>query len=247
MKTFLQTLLKILCLVFIAIYFTACGGGGGGGGGGSSSASPAIEAPVVSIPTTTTTTSTTTSTSTTTTTTLSAPYTFGGGQGTLAQPYILQNATDVIHIRDFPSAYFWMQNDIDMAGINFIPIPSFSGVIYGRLFTLSNFTINYTSVDNTDYASFAQVLSGTIVQLRVTGNITGNKYASFLAGQMTATGMLSSCTVGGTVISPLGGNGVNVGTGNALWTFKMPASYVLGSSILNGTTFNGSRTLGISF
>jgi hypothetical protein len=47
MKTIMQATLKILGLIVLAIYFTACGGGGGGGG--ESSSAPTLKSPVTVV------------------------------------------------------------------------------------------------------------------------------------------------------------------------------------------------------
>ncbi len=237
----MKKLLRILLLVVLALYFTACGGGGGGGGSSDASA------PTTTTSTTTTTTSSTTTTDTTTTTvttttsttttTLPAAYAFGGGTGTIGSPYIVQNATDVQHIKDFPAAYFWLNNNVNMAGISFQPIASFSGVFYGNNYELDNLTINLAVAGT---ASFIQSLSGTLVSLKLFAvSISGLNYASGFAGNITASGLISGSSISGNITSPSGGNGFNTGTGNPTYVSKNPSGSVVTTT--QNVTFNGNH------
>lgn len=200
--------------------------------GGSSSSAPAAVSDIVAVPTTTTIpvvqqpidVPVVTTTSTTSTTMPAQPYSFGGGQGIQSQPYILQNSEDVKHIADFPAAYYWLNNDINMQGVSFSSLPAFSGTIYGNNYRLMNLTI--TATTGATAALFTSV-SGTIVQLKLTGvNIVGQAYAAGFAGQLSGT--ISACTISGNITSPSGGNGFNTGVGNSIYVSK-----TLSGSVVN--------------
>jgi predicted small secreted protein len=163
------------------------------------------------------------------------PYVFSGS-GTQPDPYRLQTASDVDHIRDYPAAHFQVMQDISLASLgSFTPIPSFSGVIYGQSFQLTNISIASPSNQT---AAFFSSLSGTVVSLtfRVT-NSSVSGYATAVAGSLS--GMLSSCRVYGTITSPAGGNGYNVGTGNPVYVIKTGTASLPG--IVLDVQFNGNR------
>lgn len=164
------------------------------------------------------------------------PYAFSGGSGTLADPYQLDTATDVQNISQSPTAYFSVMQDISMNGINFVPIPSFSGTIYGNNRHLYNLTM--TTTGTTKAAMFTS-LSGTVVNLTLSNvSISSQSYSAAFAANVTASGMISSCGVSGTITSPSGGNGFNTGIGNSVYTTNS------GGSVINTTqsvAFNGNN------
>ena len=80
---------------------------------------------------------------------------FGGGAGTSTNPYLISTVTHLDSVRLFPDAYFLQTSDIDLSGINWIPIGydsdddflignrvSFSGVYDGGGYTIQNLTID---------------------------------------------------------------------------------------------------------
>lgn len=128
--------------------------------------------------------------------------------------------------------------DIDMSGIaNFRPLAAFSGTIYGNNHQLYNLVI---STAGAAQAGLFTQLSGTIVNL-VLSNVTISSqsgYATGFAGVVTGTGLISSCGISGTIMSPLGGNGFNTGIGNSVYT-----TLQAGGSVVNTTQavrFNGN-------
>lgn len=232
----------IILAVFALSGLTGCLESGGGGGSAQVSppasdvAQPAPFVPVDPGSGSSTTTTTTQPPSTTTTTLPPAqPYAFGGGQGTQAQPYILQNASDLRHIADFPSAYYWLNNAINMDNEAFSVLPAFSGTLYGNNYDISNLTI--TTTGSQTAALFASV-SGTIVQLKLLSlKSSGQGFATGIAGNLTGT--ISSCFIGGTITSPSGGNGYNFGTGNSLYVTKSGAASVVNTT--QNVQFNGNH------
>jgi hypothetical protein len=68
--------------------------------------------------------------------------TFGGGTGTVTNPYILQDVADIQAIRTNTTKSFKMGNDIDMVSAgNFSPIASFTGNFDGQYFKIKNMKV----------------------------------------------------------------------------------------------------------
>lgn len=163
------------------------------------------------------------------------PYTYSGGTGTLANPYQLETATDVQNIELNASKYFTLVQDINMSGINFHPLSAFSGTLYGNNNHIYNLTI--TTTGTTKAALFASV-SGTIVSLVLqNATMVAATYATGFAA--TLTGLISGCSVSGTITSPSGGNGFNTGTGNPTYVTKSGAGSVVNTT--QAVTFNGNN------
>lgn len=174
-----------------------------------------------------------------------SPYVFSGGSGTIGDPYQLETAQDVQSIDQASSKYFTLTQDINMALLgNFRPLNAFSGVIYGNNHHLYNLTVN-TAGSNT--AALFTSVSGTLVSLVLQSYHASSQtgYATGFAGHLT--GMLSNCSISGTITSPLGGNGYNGGIGNPIYVTKS------GSAIINlpafspiSVQFNGNHVSALS-
>jgi hypothetical protein len=87
---------------------------------------------------------------------LYTPVAFAGGTGTLSNPYLVSNATQLRAIaclkQTEPSTYYALTNDIDVGGANFIPLgvegDYFRGGIDGRGYTIDNLTMIYPGSSN---------------------------------------------------------------------------------------------------
>lgn len=144
------------------------------------------------------------------------PYAFGGGYGTSASPYSLRTPTDVLHIKDFLGAYFRLDQNVDMYGVELSPIGSISNPFSGTL-NGNGYAINGISMQATDGSTLALfgAVSGTILDLNVgVSNMSSNGNVAGLVGALT--GVVWSCNISGTFTSGLGGNGNNVGASNGL-------------------------------
>lgn len=113
----------------------------------------------------------------------------GAGSGTSGSPYLITTVDQLNEIRDFPSAYWKLANDIDASatinwndGLGWIPIPSFYGELDGDGHTISGLHINQP--DNDFDASFI----GTIEEDAVVKNL--NIVDSYAQG--THTGGLAA-------------------------------------------------------
>ncbi len=96
------------------------------------------------------------------------------GSGTEADPYVLKTAQDMVDMRSLATVggetWFRMANDIDLEGINWIPVnydQNFERKIHfdGGDFTISNLTSD-KSVHGADYPSFMGVVYGSVKNLK---------------------------------------------------------------------------------
>lgn len=226
-------------MVILILSLTACKSSGGGSDAGSPQVSSAE--PVATASPTPTPTPTPIPTPSPTPTPTPAPA-WGGfsGAGDIGHPYQVTTSIDVTHIQDFPAAYFELTGNIDMTGINFTPIATFSGVIQGHLYRLNHFDIETTGGAP---AAFAINISGIIHQLYL-DNVTLSSDTGYAAGYaytLTGTATLSQCQIlSGTIMSPLGGNGWTTGTGNPFWVNRLAGSTV--TQLQSTVDFNGNNS-----
>lgn len=126
--------------------------------------------------------------------TLSSAVAFAmSGSGTEADPYLVKTASDLYDIRNAPSAYYKLNNDIDLTSwINasypdqgWVPICSataFSGSFDGNGYTISGLYINRTTEYN---GLFAKAEGATLKNIHVKCNVTGANYTGAIVGQAT--------------------------------------------------------------
>jgi YD repeat-containing protein len=137
----------------------------------------------------------------------------------------IHTAQDLNNIRNNPSGNFRLMNDIDMTGINWVPIGTrnapFTGVLDGDGFVISNLTINLPSQN---YVGLFGFNSGTIMALGLSDvNIIGLNNIGAIAGNNTANIMDSYVSgevrgnnnVGGVVGQNSGGILKSYSTSNA--------------------------------
>lgn len=119
------------------------------------------------------------------------------------------------------------------------PLPAFSGTLYGHNYEL--FKLKITGTTEQKAALFVSV-SGTIVQLILAQTVaTGSQYVAGFAGHLT--GMISACTITGTITSPSGGNGYNTGVGTPIYVTKGASATVPGTTM--SVDFNGNHVSAI--
>jgi hypothetical protein len=80
--------------------------------------------------------------------------TFHSGQGTLADPYIICNPTQLNQLRNFNTSAFLIDADIDLSNESFDPIASFSGLLDGGGYKLLNWSYTLDSISNISYWGF---------------------------------------------------------------------------------------------
>lgn len=156
------------------------------------------------------------------------------GNGDMAHPYEVTTATDVTHIGDFPAAYFELTGSIDMTGVTFTPIPTFSGVIQGHLHQLNHLTISEHG-DAALVLSLHGIINGLYFQ-----DLTVSSAVGYAAGySIDVYGTVSNSQILSAVITaPLCGNGNGSGTGNPIYTNFISGAVVTADQAT--VTFNGN-------
>ncbi len=123
------------------------------------------------------------------------------GSGTLADPYIIYNVTDLQAMENDLTAYYELANDIDAsatsgwnAGLGFDPIdPSFSGHFDGRGFTITSLTINRPLEGNVGLFGNTAIGGCTIINVGlVSVDITGDNNVGALVGSCSR-GTITAC------------------------------------------------------
>lgn len=130
--------------------------------------------------------------------------TFGGGDGSAANPWLIEDAADLNAVRTKPvTHYFKLKNNInmDVAPYNstgWTPIPSYSGVFDGDGYVIKNLKINSPTANR--IGLFAE-LSGTIKDLgMVSVSIVGSEKVGALVGRFAADGaIVDRCYATGTL------------------------------------------------
>lgn len=132
----------------------------------------------------------------------------GGGDGTESNPYIISTAGDLNYVRDTPSAYYALGNDIDMSTFygDFEPIADFTGSLDGKGYSIDNLSIAGSDMEVGLFQGIAS--DGTIKDVTFNNpvvKLSGNcMYAGVVAGNIMSNG-------GGYTIS-------NVHVNNAVFT-----------------------------
>ena len=167
------------------------------------------------------------------------PYEFAVGNGTSESPYEIATKEDLIGLQQDSlnncfhyNEYFVLTSNIDLGGMNWTPIGktgnSFGGVIDGKGYTISNFTINSTTESSVGlFTSIWQQDSYNVVAVKnlnisnatisVENYVGNNVDIGVLAGSIS--GVVENCNVNATISvknSTLGKLGLLTGscTGN---------------------------------
>lgn len=147
------------------------------------------------------------------------PISFSGkGSGTSEDPYQIANLQQLNEIRNNPSSYYVLVNDIDASptsawngGAGWSPIVEFTGNINGNGHVIKGLYINRPL---TDYnALFGTALTGSVITriFMQDVNIVGKKYNGALVGLSTGA-TISFCASSGQVNSTGNNSGGLVGT-----------------------------------
>ena len=134
---------------------------------------------------------------------------FSGGDGSAVNPYLIENVDDLQAMNNDRSAYYALNNSIDLTGFNwsnwgdgagFLPIGNqthpFTGNLDGRGHTITGLYINRPT---TDYVGlFGYITGNTISNMTILNvAVTGSNNVGGLAG--FNTGPISNSSVSGTV------------------------------------------------
>ncbi|MBU4031654.1 MAG: hypothetical protein KKD98_02500, partial [Candidatus Thermoplasmatota archaeon] len=131
-------------------------------------------------------------------TAIGAGGTFGGGDGTPGNPYLIEDVLDLQAMNNNKDAHYALASDIDASdtvnwngGAGFIPIGTdanwFTGSLDGQNFTVTNLYMNHTNINYIGLFGF--IGTGSIVKnLHVFElNITGGNYVGGIAGYSMGT------------------------------------------------------------
>lgn len=137
------------------------------------------------------------------------------GSGTLLDPYIIYDLTDLDNIRLDTTAVYQLGANIDATptagwdgGAGWTPIPTFTGQFNGMGFTINSLTVNRPS---TDYVGiFANIgVGGIITKAYLTAvSITGSYWVGALAGALNYS---AACSVSQSYSKGVVQGRVNVG------------------------------------
>lgn len=125
------------------------------------------------------------------------------GSGTVGDPYIIYNVTDLQAVNNDLDAYYELANDIDASGVSFTPIGTiankFTGSFDGKEYSISDLSI---SLPTTNYVGlFGAVASGATIQnIRlVSPSIVGYDTVGGLMGYHNLATVECCGVVGGSV------------------------------------------------
>lgn len=105
---------------------------------------------------------------------------------------------DLEKIRKNPSADFKLTADLDMAGVDFEPLPDFSGTLDGNGHVIRN--LKYENASQAQVALFSTTHSATITNLGIEGaRFVGNENVGGIVGRIYG-GMVSGCYVANSYI-----------------------------------------------
>lgn len=125
---------------------------------------------------------------------------FAGGQGTIAEPFVVKTVEQLENIRLFPLSNFTIANDISFADTyNWTTIGKFDGSINGNGFSLINLSCNYSGKD---YAGFIGSLNGYVCNLNIKNANYDCASVTYLGGIASdSNGKIVNCSFNGKLSS----------------------------------------------
>lgn len=126
------------------------------------------------------------------------------GSGTKENPYILTTANDLTLLETYPTSYFELGADIDLANATRNAISGFSGTLDGKGYSISNFSINCPNTNNIGF--FSTLSSGKITNLTLENEtVSGLTHTGCLIGRITgADVVIQNCHVINSTITSKG-------------------------------------------
>lgn len=117
---------------------------------------------------------------------------FGGGDGSSANPYVVEDAADLSAMRFYPSASYVLGNSINLGvypynvGKGWLPIKNFTGSLDGNGLKIMNLFINRPLVDSVGFLEVFSNVAGVTSTVHdvcfENANVTGRKNVGILAG-----------------------------------------------------------------
>ena len=176
--------------------------------------------------------------------TANGSYTFGGGTGDEATPYVIADSKDLAQLAanvnggttDYAGKYFKLANDLDLNNKEWTPIGTgtnnFKGNFNGGFHKISNLNLTNTTaanaglfgyISNTNYSD----LNGVIKNLHVSGNITNTRSEiqclGGICGNANNSANISNCSFEGSITgaaSNVGGICGKIGSGTTMCASK---------------------------
>src|SRR5690606_6627710 len=118
--------------------------------------------------------------------------------GSEDNPFLIETPAQLDQIRNYPSAHFKLNADIEMAGYSWLPIGGFRGSLDGAGFKIRNLTINLPNENNVglfgSVSESARLVNISLVDVEVSGNLQtgalvghneGRIERSFASGHVT--------------------------------------------------------------
>lgn len=150
---------------------------------------------------------------------------FGGGDGSLSSPYMIEDALDLNEIRNHLSQHFMLANDIELnvspfnEGEGWNPINDFVGSLNGDGFQIKNLFINRPTQDYVGFLGQSTLVD--INNLRFENvNIVGRSYVGAFGGNLGVNTTFARNSASGVV------NGVNFVAGLAGRLYGTTAKFV---------------------
>lgn len=141
---------------------------------------------------------------------------FAGGTGVEGDPYIINTPGDLNQVRNEPTAYYALGNDLDMSMYygKFKPIDEFSGALDGRGYSIDNLELDgsVSSVGVFAYATECKEIKDLTFNNPVIDAQSDCFYAGVVAGQLSGPdASVANVHVTNAKISAADASGINVG------------------------------------
>lgn len=130
--------------------------------------------------------------------------------------HLIRNIDDLVAISEHSTGFYWLCNDIDLAGVRWKPIPFFSGYLNGNFHKIKNMNVIRSRLDwnnshNFNLGLFGSIEAGTVENLVLENvNVEGVAYVGGLAGvasgymsrvkNVKVTGKIKGVSVSGLVV-----------------------------------------------
>lgn len=158
-----------------------------------------------------------------------SPLPFGEGAGTRANPYAVYTAEELGLIRHFPDKEYIIKRDITLSG-EWTPIENFEGVLDGDGHRIDGL---YVDKDGGYAGLFAKIKKGEVKNLTVTGQVSGNKNAGILAGEILDA-KISHIVTAGRVSAATNNAGGIAGENAGIIENSLSAVYLVESGSFSG-------------
>jgi len=174
---------------------------------------------------------------------------YGGGNGSANDPFILKTPSHLSYLSNTPSEWsmnysFVLEDDIDMDGVTFTPIGSteqvFTGDVNGKKHTISNLNISTPGIDLDNEKTLGVGLFGAL-----NGNVSnlGIINISFQGDGFSRTGAIAGVLDGGSITQCYSEGGtLDVGSGG--WTGGIVGALFSGGNKTVEDCYSSSNIIG---